>query len=1426
MTHDLPDPRPGAHQMNARKMWQASRKQWRLAVCAVLALVLVAGAVGSARSALPGTNGRIAFTSDRSGSTELWTIDPGSGAMTQLTTFGPNTNPVESPAWSPGGDEIAFSQGGYIFAYDVADQTVRSVTDINSSRFDSEPAWSPDGTMLALTSTDGIWRVSSDGSGLVKLTDRADRDPAWSPDGGTIAFTRSGGVADEGDTLHDEDIYLMNRDGGGLVRLTTELAATDPTWSPDGSKIAYVLRESEQTDILVRDVDDPDAGLAVVTSSPEFESRPAWSPDGTKIVYQKRQVGGQDSVLAAANADGSGGEQQLTNGAADRFPDWGRVTVGNPPDTDPTCSLASRRVRVDEGNPGQPSRASFQVDCENPTADTYSIDYATAPGTARQPDDYAPASDSFLVPPGESDRQIHVDVVGDSVREPHETFTLTLAPSGFSIPVPTATAAIVDDDGFGVVVEAPESVPEGDSGSTEVEFDVSLNQAADQPVSVVLARGNVSGSTPMASFADADLAVATSLTFDPGEVQKTLTFQVFGDTVLEDDEAIDILPFSRQIRDANAQGDRLMILDDDAATLSIGDATVTEGDSGTATAEFTVTRSDVGGAAEVDFATEDVNATAGDDYVARSGHLLFAAGSPTATVEVEVRGDTLDEPDETFRVRLSNPTNATIVDGTGVGTIEDNDPEPSLSIDDTSVLEGDVGATTARFNVRLSAPSARAVTVDYASVVGTATAPDDFTAIAPTELTFIPGGPTTHPVDVAVRGDVFGEGDETFTIVLADAENASIADGTATGTIVDDDPLVPQTCDGKVATIVGGPGRSVLIGTSGDDVIVDLGGNNNVIGGRGGADTICSGPGSDEISGGEGDDTIKAGAGRDELTGGGGDDSLDSGDDNDTIFGDGGDDTITSGSGDDRFQGGDGDDTISDNTGANRGGGDAGADTITTGARPDQLDGGAGDDTINAGDGDNTITGADGDDTITTGAGRDGVDGGAGIDLCTPGPGQDFIRNCETATDNQAPSGQTCDGKVATIVGGPGRSVLIGTSGDDVIVDLGGNNNVIGGRGGADTICSGPGSDEISGGEGDDTIKAGAGRDELTGGGGDDSLDSGDDNDTIFGDGGDDTITSGSGDDRFQGGDGDDTISDNTGANRGGGDAGADTITTGARPDQLDGGAGDDTINAGDGDNTITGADGDDTITTGAGRDGVDGGAGIDLCTPGPGQDFIRNCETATDNQAPSGQTCDGKVATIVGGPGRSVLIGTSGDDVIVDLGGNNNVIGGRGGADTICSGPGSDEISGGEGDDTIKAGAGRDELTGGGGDDSLDSGDDNDTIFGDGGDDTITSGSGDDRFQGGDGDDTISDNTGANRGGGDAGADTITTGARPDQLDGGAGDDTINAGDGDNTITGADGDDTITTGAGRDGVDGGAGIDLCTPGPGQDFIRNCETAT
>jgi hypothetical protein len=127
---------------------------------------------------------------------------------------------------------------------------------------------------------------------------------------------------------------------------------------------------------------------------------------------------------------------------------------------------------------------------------------------------------------------------------------------------------------------------------------------------------------------------------------------------------------------------------------------------------FTVTLSSVSAqTVTVDYVTSDGTATSPDDYNSIAlTTLSFDPGSTTQTITVPVNGDVFDETDETFLVNLSNVTNATISDNQGLGTIADDDPAPTISIDNVSA---DEGAGTLTFTLSLSAISGQAVSVDY-----------------------------------------------------------------------------------------------------------------------------------------------------------------------------------------------------------------------------------------------------------------------------------------------------------------------------------------------------------------------------------------------------------------------------------------------------------------------------------------------------------------------------------------------------------------------------------------------------------------------------------------------------------------------------------------------------------------------------------------
>ena len=251
--------------------------------------------------------------------------------------------------------------------------------------------------------------------------------------------------------------------------------------------------------------------------------------------------------------------------------------------------------------------------------------------------------------------------------------------------------------------------------------------------------------------------------------------------------------------------------------LSAGSpSAVTEGDSGTVAATFPVTLSFRPSApVTVSWATVDGSAVEGSDYTAASGTVSFAYGETSKAVTVQVLGDTLREDDETFSIRLSGPTNATILQADGTVTITDDDvgQTPSLSIGDATAYEG-AGAVS--FPVTLSAPSGQAISVSYATADGTAVAGPDYTAKTGT-LDFA-AGETSGSVTVSLANDGAGEPAETFSVSLTGEINASVSRRQATGTILDG--AAPPT--GDAGTDFDGDGRADLFWRSdgtGEDAV-------------------------------------------------------------------------------------------------------------------------------------------------------------------------------------------------------------------------------------------------------------------------------------------------------------------------------------------------------------------------------------------------------------------------------------------------------------------------------------------------------------------------------------------------------------------------------------------------------------------------------
>ena len=220
--------------------------------------------------------------------------------------------------------------------------------------------------------------------------------------------------------------------------------------------------------------------------------------------------------------------------------------------------------------------------------------------------------------------------------------------------------------------------------------------------------------------------------------------------------------------------------------ISVGNVRISEGDRGKKTAKFTVSLDEESDErVRVKYNTTNGTAKAGKDYEKTTGTLTFQPGQTEKIVEVPIIGDAIDEKRERFQLRLKRPENATFADKIGVGTIIDDDPNPSITIDNVRISEGNRGNKKAKFTVSLDEESEKIVRVRYNTTNGTARAGKDYEKTTGT-LTFQPGQ-TEKTIRVDIIGDTKDEKNEKFQLRLRKPTNAKIKDKKGIATIVDND---------------------------------------------------------------------------------------------------------------------------------------------------------------------------------------------------------------------------------------------------------------------------------------------------------------------------------------------------------------------------------------------------------------------------------------------------------------------------------------------------------------------------------------------------------------------------------------------------------------------------------------------------------------
>jgi hypothetical protein len=432
---------------------------------------------------------------------------------------------------------------------------------------------------------------------------------------------------------------------------------------------------------------------------------------------------------------------------------------------DSTCAEASSDNSV-----FRISRGSAEV---TPLTVHYSI--ATGAGQANNGTDYGALTGTAIIPANWSYVDVVVDPVDDEIYEPGgETVQLTLsADAAYTLVNPTSrTITIADND-------AAPNISIGNWTGNEpgnAIFTVTLTRESNQltTVAYATAQGTATSSTPKDYT-----ATNGTLQIPAGQLTGTISVAIEPDTTDEVDETFNVnlsSPSGGTIIDGVGLG---TIIDNDGPVISVNSVSATEAGSMT----FTISLDQASPqSVSVNYETSSVTATSGVDFTAVDDEVTFEPGERFKYITVQTTHDTLDENDETFNFVLLNPFRGTLGASTGVGTILDDDPLPSLSISGATVSESQTSVT---LTVTLTPKSGRPVSVAYNTSNLTATAGSDYTAKNGT-LNFAPDD-DSEDITLQLSNDTKDEDDEQFRVALSNAVAATIGTAQASVTIQDND---------------------------------------------------------------------------------------------------------------------------------------------------------------------------------------------------------------------------------------------------------------------------------------------------------------------------------------------------------------------------------------------------------------------------------------------------------------------------------------------------------------------------------------------------------------------------------------------------------------------------------------------------------------
>ena len=751
-----------------------------------------------------------------------------------------------SPAIS--GNNVAWvGYDGYGTDYEIFFYNGTSTTQLtNNSRDDWFPAIS--GNNVVWVGKDGgtdneIFFYN--GTNTTQLTNNSYDDLSPAISGNNVVWSGFDGT--------DYEIYLYN--GTSTTQLTNN-SSDDSTPKISGNNVVWsgYGYNNSGSEIFFYN--------GTSTTQLTYNGRSDFSPaiSGDNVVWVQNNGGwyGNEIFFYNGTSNNYGSIIQLTNNSRD---DWHPAISGNNivwsgydvyisqiyktnlDPISPTITVAATDANAGETLiSGTPNPGVFTLTRTESNINSLTINY-TITGTATNGTDYLQLTGTATFAAGSSTTTITVTPTDDLIFEGNETVTLTLANgTGYNIgTAQTATVTIADNDAIPQVSINDVTITEGNSGTGNANFIVSLSNPSNQTITVAYQTGNIS------AVAGTDYITQTgTITFNPGEVSKTVGVIVNGDTLVENNETFKVnllTPVNATIADGEGIG--TINNDDFLPTITVNNRTVVEGVDNNATMTFTLS-TPLNQGVSVNYSTTASTATANSDYTPVSGTLTIAAGATTGTLSIPIVNDNLNEPNETFNLALSNPVGAVLVNANPVITITD-----TIQSSTTFTLLAGVE------NLQL---------IGTAAINGTGNTSDNiFTGNRANNILAGGSGNDTYSFNAAT---VLGSDtiQETLTggvdvIDLTGTTGAATLNLglTTIQTVVANNLRLTLTAN--IENIIGGNGADRLIGNSLDNNLVGGLGNDNLRG-NGGNDSLTGGVGNDILTGDAGTDRFIYSSGR------------------------------------------------------------------------------------------------------------------------------------------------------------------------------------------------------------------------------------------------------------------------------------------------------------------------------------------------------------------------------------------------------------------------------------------------------------------------------------------------------------------------------------------------------------------------------------